>query len=72
MRIVGFVVETLVTAASALAAATAATWLWNLVVHSAPHVDWPAAVRLALLLGIGLPVTRRVTQPRRRRSTTGC
>ena len=72
MKIVGFVVEAIVTAILACLAAVAATWLWNAGIHGTPLAEWHTAARLGILLGVTLPVTRRVAQPRRGRPATGC
>ncbi len=34
------------------------TYLWNLVFHEAGAVDWETSFRLAIILGIVLPVTK--------------
>ena len=65
MWILWFVVEVLVTAVAAGLAAAGTIWGWNLVAHGAATVDWATAARIAILLGAGLPVTRRVAAPRR-------
>ena len=38
--------------------AVVVTFVWNLVVHGAGGVDWETTFRLALILGIVLPLTR--------------
>ncbi len=71
MKIVWIVIEVLVTAAASAVAAAATMWGWNLAVHGAGTVDWTAVVRLGLLLGVGLPVTRRAAAPRGSGSCAG-
>ena len=34
------------------------TYLWNLIAHGQSVVDWETSFRLAIILGIALPVTR--------------
>jgi hypothetical protein len=65
MKVLGFAAEVLVTAIAAGLASVAATSGWNLAAHGAPAADWITAVRLAILLGVGLPVARRAAAPRR-------
>jgi hypothetical protein len=34
------------------------TFIWNLIVHGAGGVDWETSFRLAIILGIVLPLTK--------------
>lgn len=43
-----------------LAAAVLVTYLWNLIFHGQSAVDWDTAFRLAIIVGIALPVTRAI------------
>lgn len=47
------------------AAAVLVTYLWNLISHGQSAVDWETAFRLAIMLGIALPVARAVEEARR-------
>jgi len=52
--LIGFVT----TFAVALVVAAIVTYLWNVIVHGQSAVDWEASFRLAIILGIALPVAR--------------
>ena len=41
-----------------LVVATIVTYLWNLIRHGQGTVDWATSFRLAIILGIVLPVAR--------------
>jgi len=41
-----------------LVVAAIVTYLWNLTVHGQSAVDWETSFRLAIILGIALPVIR--------------
>ena len=34
------------------------TYFWNLIAHGQGVVDWETSFRLAIIIGIALPVTR--------------
>jgi hypothetical protein len=38
--------------------AVVVTFVWNLIVHSTGGVDWETSFRLAIILGIVLPITK--------------
>lgn len=42
----------------ALVVTAAVTFLYNLILHSSVSVDWDTTFRLAIILGIVLPLTR--------------
>ncbi len=54
--IIGFVTTFAVT----LVVCVMVTYLWNLIAHGESTVDWSTSFRLAIILGIVLPVIRRV------------
>lgn len=55
----GLLLDILKTAVVTFVVAAAVTGLYSLAAHGAGTVDWGTAVRLAVILGIVLPVTRR-------------
>jgi len=57
MSIKGLTVGVVATFAIVLVAAVVVTFLWNLWIHGAGNVDWETSFRLAVILGIALPVT---------------
>ena len=52
MRVVKVASLFVVVFASALVASALVTWLWSLAVGGDAAIDWEAAVRLALVLGL--------------------
>ena len=42
----------------AFAVTVVVTFVWNLVVHGTSGVDWKTSFRLAIILGIVLPLTK--------------
>lgn len=58
MRIKALFVEIVITFAITLVVAALVTYLWNLVLHGQCRVDWETSFRLAIILGIALPVMR--------------
>ena len=65
MKIKGFLIGFVTTFAVTLAVAAIVTYLWNLGVHGQSAVDWETSFRLAIILGIILPVTRGMTSKRK-------
>ena len=55
--LIGFVTTFAVT----LVVAAIVTYLWNLIAHGQSAVDWETSFRLAIILGIALPVHRAMT-----------
>ncbi len=56
------------TMAVTFAVAVVVTWAYNLLAHGSGTVDWETAFRLAVILGIVLPLTRmRSLRPGMRR-----
>jgi len=55
--LIGFATTFVVT----LVVAAIVTYLWNLGVHGQSVVDWETSFRLAIILGIALPVHRAMT-----------
>ena len=55
--LIGFVTIFAVT----LLVAAIVTYLWNVIGHGHSAVDWETSFRLAIILGIGLPVARAMT-----------
>jgi hypothetical protein len=51
--LVGFVVTFVVV----LVVAAIVTYLWNLIVHGQSVVDWEMSFRLAIALGVALPIS---------------
>ena len=61
MRIGMLLAEMGMTGSAAFVAAAATTLLWSLGVHGAPAVDLATSARLAVSLGVVLPVSRRLS-----------
>ncbi len=55
--LIGFVTIFAVT----LLVAAIVTYLWNLGFHGTAAIDWETSFRLAIILGIALPVHRTIT-----------
>ena len=55
--LIGFVTIFAVT----LLVAAIVTYLWNMIRHGQSAVDWETSFRLAIILGIALPVARAIT-----------
>jgi hypothetical protein len=53
-----FLTDFVLTFAVALVVAVVVTFGWNLLVHGGSGVDWETSFRLALILGIVLPLKR--------------
>ena len=53
-----FTVDVAVTFAVTLAVTVAVTFLWNLASGREAAPDWETAFRLAIILGLSLPLTR--------------
>jgi hypothetical protein len=64
MRIRMLLAEMAVTLVATFLAAVCTTLLWNLGAHGLATVDWATSARLAIMFGVGLPVTRRVATRR--------
>ena len=58
MNIKKLLIDFVTTFALILVVATIVTYLWNLIRHGQGTVDWATSFRLAIILGIALPVTR--------------
>jgi len=65
MKIKGFLIGFVTTFVVTLVVAAIVTYLWNLGVHGQSAVDWETSFRLAIILGIILPVTRGMTSKRK-------
>lgn len=65
MKIKNLLIGFVTTFAVALVVAAIVTYLWNLIVHGQSAVDWETSFRLAIILGIALPVTRAMTSKRK-------
>ena len=61
MKIKNLLIGFVTTFAVTLVAAAIVTYLWNLFVHGQSAVDWETSFRLAIILGIALPVHRVMT-----------
>jgi len=61
MKIKTLLIGFVTTFAVALVVAAIVTYLWNLTMHGQSAVDWETSFRLAIILGIALPVTRAMT-----------
>ena len=55
----GWFVEFLLTFVVTLIVAVVVTLLWNLVAHGDASIDWATSFRLAIILGIALPIVNR-------------
>jgi len=55
----GWFVEFLLTFVVTLIVAVVVTLLWNLVAHGDTSIDWATSFRLAIILGIALPIVNR-------------
>ena len=51
--------ESLLTFIITLIVAVVVTLLWNLVSHGTPSIDWDTSFRLAIILGVALPIVNR-------------
>jgi len=60
MSKLGWFAEFLLTFVVTLIVAFVVTLLWNLVVHGDASIDWATSFRLAIILGIALPIVNRV------------
>jgi len=58
MKIKNLLIDFVTTFALTLIAAIIVTYLWNLVLHGQNAVDWETSFRLAIILGLALPVTK--------------
>ncbi|MBA7633664.1 hypothetical protein ES703_41235 [subsurface metagenome] len=58
MNIKRLLIDFVTTFALILVVAAIVTYLWNLTVHGQSAVDWETSFRLAIILGIVLPVAR--------------
>ena len=65
MKIKGLLIGFVTTFAVTLVVAAIVTYLWNLGMHGQSAVDWETSFRLAIILGIILPVTRGMTSKRK-------
>ena len=61
MKIKSFLVGFVTTFALIFVVAAIVTYLWNLILHGQSAVDWETSFRLAIILGIALPVARVMT-----------
>ena len=61
LNIKKFLIHFVITFALTLGFAAIVTYLWNLNFHGAAAVDWETSFRLAIILGIALPVHRVMT-----------
>lgn len=56
MNVKGFVVHFGVTFVLVLVVSAVVSWLWSLIAHGAGSADWESSVRLALILGLVIPL----------------
>jgi len=61
MKIKSFLIGFVTTFALIFVVAAIVTYLWNLILHGQSAVDWETSFRLAIILGIALPVARVMT-----------
>ena len=61
MKIKNLLIGFVTTFAVTLLVAAIVTYLWNVIGHGQSAVDWETSFRLAIILGIGLPVARAMT-----------
>ncbi len=59
MKNSGWFIEFLVTFIITLITAVVVTLVWNLLAHGAANVDWATSFRLAVILGVVMPVVNR-------------
>jgi len=57
MKIKGLLVGFAITFAVVLVVTAIVTYLWNLIVHGQSVVDWEISFRLAIALGVALPIS---------------
>ena len=60
MNIKKLLIDFVTTFALILVVATIVTYLWNLIRYGQSAVDWETSFRLAIILGIALPVIRAI------------
>ena len=60
MNIKKLLIDFVTTFALILVVATIVTYLWNLIRYGQSAVDWETSFRLAIVLGIALPVIRAI------------
>jgi hypothetical protein len=55
----GWFMEFVVTFAVTLVVTIIVTLAWNLIAHGDASVDWATSFRLAIILGVALPIVNR-------------
>ena len=55
----GWFMDFVVTFVITLVVAIIVTLLWNLIAHGDVNIDWATSFRLAIILGIALPIVKR-------------
>jgi len=61
MKVKNLLTSVAITFAVALVVAAIVTYLWNLLAHGQSTVDWETSFRLAIILGIVLPLARAMS-----------
>ena len=56
MNVRGFIAHLGITFILALVVSAAVSWLWSLAVHGNGVVDWESSFRLAVILGLVIPL----------------
>ena len=56
MRVKNFLAHFAVTFVLAFAVSAVVSWLWSAIAHGAGAVDWESSVRLAVILGLVMPL----------------
>ena len=61
MKIKKFLIQFVIYFSLVFVVSAIVTYLWNLIVHGQSAVDWETSFRLAIIIGIALPVHRVMT-----------
>ncbi len=58
MNVRSFLIDMVMTMVLIFVVAVVVTWLYSLIAHGDGSADWGTAVRLAIILGVALPLAR--------------
>jgi hypothetical protein len=58
MKTGSFLLDVVITIVVTFVVAAVVTFLYSLVVHGTGATDWATAIRLAIIIGIAVPLTR--------------
>jgi len=66
MHKLGLLIDFVITFVITLMVAIIVTLLWNLIAHGSANIEWTTSFRLAIILGIALPIVNRVGKKERK------